>query len=125
MPVDGSSLIQSAACPTTRLCVVGDNQGNLISSTRPAGGSWRLAHVEPYGINISAISCPDAGLCVATAGSDVITSTSPAGPASGWHIAAADPGAVITSMECPATTLCVGFDSNGAAVTSTSPAARS
>ena len=42
VPLDGSTEIQSAACPTTRLCVVGDGQGNLISSTDPARGSWRL-----------------------------------------------------------------------------------
>lgn len=119
--VDGRTLIQSLACPTVTLCVAGDAQGNVLSSTKPAGGSWRLAHVGEFQFAISAISCPDASFCVAVQDGDVITSTDPAGSASAWHTTLADPSAAIASMDCPTSTLCVGFDGRGSVVTSTNP----
>lgn len=117
------------SCPSASLCVIADDEGNIVTSTDPTGGSgtWTLVHVDtatPPPLN--ALACPSASLCVALddAG-NVITSTDPTGGASAWTIAHVNSGKTIppaSGISCPSTSLCVAVDGAGDLLTSTNPA---
>lgn len=108
--------LTSISCPATKLCVAGDNDGNVITSTDPqsASAAWRTTHVDSalqgdgYGLN--ALSCPSASLCVAVDGyaSDVITSTDPTGGPPAWTVTpVGDDTDALVELWCPFVSLCV------------------
>jgi WD40-like Beta Propeller Repeat len=79
--------LDALSCPSTSLCVTGDNFGNIVTSTDPTGGSraWMKAPVDPIWTALITIACPSVSLCVGADGEgNLITSTDPAGGASTW-----------------------------------------
>jgi hypothetical protein len=105
-------------CPSVSLCVAGDTTGNLITSSRPEGGSraWGFGHVVDG--PISAVSCPSTSFCVASSARGVLTSHRPAGGASAWKLSS---GPQLSGISCPSTSLCVAFGGNQI-LTSSDPA---
>ncbi len=141
--VDGSNCAVSASkpaacfltgvsCPTADLCVAVDGNGNVVTSTKPAGAAadWTLSHVD--GNFLSAISCPSSSLCVAVdIVGNVVTSSNPTGGSGTWSVAHVDGSSCVvtetgapcylSSVSCPSVGLCVAVDESGNVVTSTKP----
>jgi hypothetical protein len=117
--------LESAACPSTTLCLAVDQSGSIDESTNPTGGfsSWA---VEPGGAGntgftteIDALTCPSVGFCVAIDQfGDIATTDQPEIPGFPWTMTGAveatgvidDQGDPLT---CPTTTLCVAVDKTG------------
>jgi hypothetical protein len=110
--------IRALTCPSSSVCVAGDDAGNILTSTDPTGGasSWNTA-----GVSISGISCPSASFCVAINGDGVLASTDPTGGASAWTSTTIGPH-FLTGISCPSTSLCVAGDGFNDIMTSTDPA---
>lgn len=111
-------------CSTETLCVAGDANGNVVTSTDPTNAnSWSSAAIS-VGNSINAVSCPTVALCVAVdSGGTVFTSTTPTGGALAWTgvtPAGGPPG--YESVDCPTVTLCVaGGETGGLLASSTNP----
>ena len=97
------------SCPSVSLCVAVDQQGNVFTSTNPAGGlpAWS----GPIDINqggfMNAVSCPSVKLCVAVSDGSVLTSTNPAGGASAWSAPVSTHASnVLLAISCPSVSLC-------------------
>jgi hypothetical protein len=105
--------LDTAACPSAQLCVVGDSHGDVLSSTHPNGGpsAWREVNLRPRGAGpITGTSCPSKRLCVVVDNNGiVVASTHPAGASADWRVQVPGgfehfyPGYVL----CPTTTLCI------------------
>jgi hypothetical protein len=128
LPTTTAHDITAISCPSTKLCVAGDDHGDILTSANPAGGTsaWSETRaVDPESIFVS-ISCPSAKLCVAiTGGGDIAASTHPTGPLSGWKLAShgiPTPNRHDT-VACASTALCVITNGAGDVLTSTHPAA--
>ena len=94
---------RSASCPTTTFCAVGDEQGNVLTSTNPTGGSsaWTATHIDADNA-IRAIACPSASLCViGDDAGNLLTSTSPTAGAAAWSRVPFTPNERITAVACP------------------------
>lgn len=105
--------IYALDCPSANLCVGGDSLGNIVTSTKPTGGSsaW---HITATGdtAEILSISCPSPSFCAAgDLNGNVLTSSNPAGGASAWHMASAVSPGPIDGLSCPDASLCVALDS--------------
>ena len=123
--IDPATTLDGVSCPSASLCIATDHHGNVITSTRPAGGvsAWHTAKVDPQGL--SRVSCASVSLCVAVDfRGGVVASTHPAGGAAAWHLASVDGANTFESISCTATPtrLCVAVDSSGNVVSSTNPA---
>lgn len=126
----------AVACPTTSLCVAANgNEGTLMVTTDPAGGSWQpeqvvdpasgceLGEPSPCAQQITALACPSATACVAVDDDgNALSSTDPAGGASTWHPVATQldpiPGAIdaLNQLACASASLCVAADTEHDAV---------
>lgn len=104
--------IYALSCPAVTLCVAGDNQGNILTSTDPGGGrgAWASASVAagiaglPW---INGISCPSTGLCVGVDQSGaVLTSTDPTGGVKTWKRVAVSVTS-LAGIACPSTDDCL------------------
>src|SRR4051794_37396314 len=112
----------AASCPSTMFCVVGDEEGNLYTSTNPAGGALTWSAAEVGTGRIWDVSCPTTSFCAATdEGDHVLTTTDP--QSGDW---------VVTSLgtprprqiDCPSVALCVVVAHDGdRVITSTQPSA--
>jgi hypothetical protein len=120
--------ITAISCPSTKLCVAGDDHGDILTSANPAGGAggWKKTRaVDPESIFVS-VSCPATKLCVAITGSgDIAASTHPTGALSGWKLAR---HAIPTpnrhdTVACASAKLCLITGGAGDVLTSTHPAA--
>lgn len=112
------------ACPSTTLCVVTENNGNLLTSTDPTGGAgtWQEAHVDGaqsiYGgvADLEGVACPSVSVCVAVDdGGNVLTSTDPAGGSSAWKLAhVVNPNGRDAignaSVSCPSASACAAVE---------------
>ena len=117
------------SCASQALCVAVARNGDVLSSSDPAGGArtWRIAHVARPSDKASdvgafdGVSCPAVALCVAVDGAgDVITSSDPTGGAGAWridHIAHRG----ISAVSCASAALCVAVDIDGDVLSSTDP----
>jgi hypothetical protein len=80
MPPNGIS------CPSTTLCVIGDDNGDILTSNNPtASHSWTSTSVDPPNggyTSLDALSCPSTSLCVAgdQDGNILATTDLPAAP---------------------------------------------
>lgn len=117
--------INSVACPSSTLCVAGDTEGGVLTTSNPAGGrsAWTRALVDGSSSRASnaiySMSCPTVSLCVAgDSAGNVLTSTDPAGS---WSRAHVDGSFAIHGMSCPSTSLCVAVDASGNVLTSVNP----
>lgn len=115
--VGGSTPFGSISCLTASLCVTTHGADGVLTSTRPAGSTWKQVTLSS---TVTGVTCPSAAECVGVGGPGVVTTTDPAGGASAWHYATAAvaAGAVLS---CPATTLCVSGTADGGIVTSADP----
>ncbi len=107
------------ACPSVRLCVVGDGPGRVLVSTDPTGGpaAWSAVHVG--GIQVIAafattfydFTCASTTFCVAADGEyQILTSADPTGGPAHWHVASAPADTV--GFSCPSRSLCVSIDNS-------------
>ncbi|MDQ6817303.1 MAG: hypothetical protein M3018_07840 [Actinomycetota bacterium] len=124
---DGIS-INSVACPSASLCVAGDTEGGVLTTSNASGGrsAWTRALVDRTSSRVSnaifSMSCPAVSLCVAgDSAGNVLTSTAPAAGAASWSRAHVDSSFQILGMSCPSTSLCVGVDNDGNVLTSVNP----
>jgi hypothetical protein len=64
--IDHRARVTEMSCPSVSLCVAGDDDGNMLTSTNPFrhGSSWSLRHVDG-GRPILGLSCPSVSLCIA------------------------------------------------------------
>jgi len=124
----GVSVVSSIACPNVSLCVAGDGDGNVWTSTNPSGGfrAWHRTHLEtPINTDgLSGMSCPSTSLCVATdVNGNEWSSSNPTGGRTAWHHATIPIGAdgINGPASCPTTSLCVALGENGRTYTSQRP----
>lgn len=146
-PTGGASAWREVASPTARelraiscvtgLCVAGDEGGNLVSSTNPAGGPFGVAN-GGGSVQLTGASCPTSGACVAVDdNADVVTSTDPTGGPGAWNFQnliafeAQSPdrgqfvGNALWGVSCGSISLCVLVGSESRIFTSTAPFAAS
>ena len=100
--------ITAISCPSSSVCVAGDQAGDILSSTSPTGGgsAWSSAGVLLYP-SIGGVSCPSISLCVAVGASSVLTATDPNGGASAWTTAVIGGYPGLSAISCPSVSLCV------------------
>jgi hypothetical protein len=125
--VGGARGLAGSACASTSLCVVFDNDGDVITSTDPAGGpaAWTRASppiVSGVGEPITSVSCPSASLCVGVRGDGdgLVTSTNPTGGSTAWKVTP------VNVPDCALTTPCiaeqlVAIDNSAAHVLDSAP----
>jgi hypothetical protein len=124
-PFASHHALEAMACPNAKLCLVGDDSGNVVSSTSPTGGSaaWSVGQqIDPPG-RTAGIACPSKSLCVAVgADGNIAHSTNP-GKASSWNLVT---GVVsqangFTGVACHGTKFCVALDGRGDVLISRQP----
>ena len=108
--------VTAISCPSTSVCVAGDDHGDIMATTD--GGSTWSARSAVSSAGITAISCPTTSFCAAVdAEGSSWTSTDPtSGAAATWE--QAQTGAVgLRSVSCASEALCVagGYDHNAGA----------
>lgn len=121
--IDPGLVLQAMSCPSVSLCVGVDNDGNVVTSTDPAGGAgtWTVTDVDNT-VALLGVSCPSTSLCVGVdIRGNVVTSTDPTGGAGAWTVANVDGTIAFNGVSCPSSSLCVAVDSGGDAVSSTDP----
>jgi hypothetical protein len=126
---DGANSFASISCPSTALCVAGDNYGRMLTFSPATGLPKQITTaVIRQGANIDGISCRGVQQCVAVAdnigglGADgsslFLTSVNPAvGTSAAWRRIAAVPPAssfsALTGVSCPTVSKCVASDLSG------------
>jgi hypothetical protein len=118
------------SCPSASLCVAADEDGNLVSSGQPSGGSstWHAAMINGVSCGdsnscpASDLSCPADSFCAATDQQYVVVSSDPSSPSGAWRTVRVDPGHRLQAISCPTTTDCVAADDAGSVIASTDPA---
>jgi hypothetical protein len=147
--VDGANAFTAVSCPSVSLCVATDAVGNIVTSTRPAGGAsaWTVAHADGTtnfsgGPLLTGVSCPSVSACVAVDGmGNTVTSQAPVLGPQTWHLTHVDNGITyecyhygeagpqsqpaLEGVSCPSASLCVAVDFAGNVLTSTNPTAGS
>lgn len=130
--LEGPLELRGISCASPSLCVaVGDNgdtsrpeigdQGVILSSTDPLGGSWQQAQPPIHG-NAYGVSCPSPALCVSgDLLGNLLVSTSPSTTTS-WRSVDGGGSVQITGVDCPSPTLCAAVDNNADVLTSADPA---
>jgi hypothetical protein len=124
--------IEDISCPSTGLCVAIDADGNVLTSTEPAGpaAAWRREAIDPSH-QFDAIACaPGSAFCAAVdMEGRLFVSTNAPGGASTWHSAKLAAGAVgldytdmFWGISCPTTGYCMAYTSQSEIFSSTEPA---
>ncbi len=121
----GGDQLKDVDCPSAQLCVAASFDGQVFSSTDPAGGAWKPVELTPpktSRIHVLGISCPGPSLCVAAAyGGTIAYSTNPTGDESDWHWFKLAQPFDFRGISCPSASLCVAVDLTGNIVSSTDP----
>jgi hypothetical protein len=106
--VDPSRRLATIACSSASLCVAADESENVVTSTDPARGAWKVAHVydnQGCGSKVcsfQAISGPSKTFCSAMDNAGcVFTSTRPAAGAGRWSAAQISRQNDLTAISCP------------------------
>jgi hypothetical protein len=126
---DGANSLASISCPSTALCIAGDNYGRMLTFNASTGQPKQITTaVIRAGANIDGISCRGAQQCVGVAdnigglGADgsslFLTSVNPAaGTAAAWKRIAAVPPissfSALTAVSCPTLSNCLASDLSG------------
>ena len=117
--------IDGVSCPSVSFCAAADDDGNVMTSTDPTGGTSKWTPPADIDANfpLAGIACPSSGFCVAIdVYGQVLTSTNPAGGAGAWSAPADVDGTTrLQSVSCAGTGLCVIGDSAGHLLASTDP----
>jgi hypothetical protein len=123
-PFGVRNTMEDVSCLAGPLCVAVDNNGNVVTSTNPAGGPSAWTSTEIDGSNvINAVSCIAGPLCVAVdADGNILTSADPTGGVSAWTVTDVDGATAIGGISCVAGPLCVAGDADANALTSFEPA---
>jgi hypothetical protein len=125
-PIGNGGSINSIACPTTTFCAAVDSNGDVLTTTDPAGGpsAWTTTLVGTSSLGFNSISCPTTSLCVANEAATgmVYVSTNPTGGASAWTATSLPAGTAANDLTCPTTTLCLAVDDFGDVLVTTAPA---
>lgn len=108
------SALYAVSCPTTRLCIAFDNDGNLLFSTHPTSGArtWKLVHL-PGAAEAQDMTCPWTSLCVGLDEGNVATVTNPSSRNAAWTVRPVDPDSYLLSLSCPSASLCIAGDTHG------------
>jgi hypothetical protein len=115
-----SDFFTSVSCPSTRLCVAGDGQGDRLAVSTNAGRDWGLVRGGP-GQGIAAVSCPSRTFCAAADESGyVLTTTDPSGNRRAWHSQRIEHRS-FAAIACASRSLCVAFDRRDRVLVSTDP----
>jgi Divergent InlB B-repeat domain len=118
--------LYSISCPSTSLCVAGDDDNHILTASNPTG-TWTpttITDPDNSGAAFIGLSCASTSLCVAVDGDgNVITSAAPTGGASNWTVTSVDPGNELSAVSCTdiPSVLCAATDTAGNVVTSTDP----
>ena len=118
---DPNNTINHITCPSRTFCAATDYDGNLLTSTNPAGGaaSWTVVKLDT--VAVYGVTCPSASLCVAFDGNgNLLSSTNPAGGAAAWTQFPLTTHSLI-GLTCPSVSFCA-FLFTGGVATSTNPA---
>jgi hypothetical protein len=128
--------IDSISCPSASLCVAGDWDGNVLSSTDPTDGSdaWGSAYVDGNVVGghhdglelqttIDSVSCSSTSLCFASDEDGyALTSENPDGGASAWKLGLVSlgefplagggdqVGRLLFGLTCPSGSLCLALE---------------
>jgi hypothetical protein len=116
--------LDAISCPSVSLCVAGDSDGDVVTSTDPTGGTsaWTVAYVDRKAYvgliapglqtSITSVACPSPSLCVASDQSGgVVTSHNPAGGASAWTLtSAAAFSSGVYGLSCPSISRCIALN---------------
>lgn len=119
-------------CPSPTLCVAVDEDGNVLTSTSPAG-AWSAASIS--GTKLSSVSCSSSSLCVAVSSgvcgpgnvcptvieTTLYTSTNPTGGAAAWTPTTINGANDYLGAVACTTGLCAALDIEGRIITSTDP----
>jgi hypothetical protein len=122
-------------CPSTGLCVAGDDHGNLMTTSNPSdpAASWSSAQV--LGTSLNSVSCASSNLCVAVSDNGcpsnvvcsevvedakLVTSTNPTGGAAAWTATTIPGVSFMGAVDCTVG-LCAALDIEGRIITSTNP----
>src|SRR4029077_20656222 len=117
-PFSTGSVIMSMACPTTSLCVGIDYEGNVQTSTNPAGVAWTPATVTGPG-RLNNIDCASATQCVAVTGyGELISTTHPSIGAAAWATAKVACQS-LSDVACPTESFWTTVGEGGRILTST------
>jgi hypothetical protein len=110
----------SVSCPSSRLCVAGDGQGDRFAVSMNGGRNWGFVRGGP-GDGIAAVSCPTRTFCAAVDESGyVLTSTDPSLNRRAWHSRRIEHGS-FTAIACASRSLCVAFGQRDRVLVSSDP----
>ncbi|MFL5824223.1 MAG: hypothetical protein ACJ764_12375 [Solirubrobacteraceae bacterium] len=131
-PTNRIDSLKAVQCPSTSLCVAVDDQGNVITSTKPGGGrgTWKISFPTSGSqfesgrtMPLQDLGCPAAGLCVLGGGQDdLLVSTNPTGGPDAWSDVQLPGSAQMQAVSCPSSSLCLAADVSGNVFYSTNPA---
>jgi len=115
----------AVSCPTTTLCVLPDDNGNVYTSTNPTGGPAAYKQTElidrlhPFQ-PATGVSCVANGPCVVVGLSgDAVTTLDPTGGSSAWTAETIDSSTGLAGVSCASSDLCVAVDESGNALIGT------
>jgi hypothetical protein len=115
--------INRISCPSATQCVAIDGNGNVLTSSNPAGGAgaWTIEHDDLSDANV--LSCPATTLCVATSYPDhIYISTNPSGGPGAWRETQVGGVNEVSGLSCPTTSLCAATDGVSEILPTTDPA---
>jgi hypothetical protein len=123
-PISNGGEFASISCAPSGFCAAVDNNGDVVTSSNPAGGpsTWNTTNIVSD-IGLAGISCPTGQFCVATdsLSGDVLVSTDPTGGASAWQAFTLPTQGVLNGVTCTSASFCVAVDNAGDVFTTTNP----
>ena len=118
--------VTGVACHSTGGCVAGDNTGDILSTSDPAGGAstWNVFNnvdnpPTAFYTSFFGAACPSGSECLIN---DTNNNFAVVDPAATTTPVLTSFGRPLYDLSCPSTSLCVGVGSGGHIVTSTNPA---
>jgi hypothetical protein len=123
-PISNGGEFAAISCAPSGFCAAVDNNGDVVTSSNPAGGpsTWKTANIVSD-IGLAGISCPTAQFCAATDSltGDVLVSTDPTGGASAWQAFTLPTQGTLNGVTCTSASFCVAVDNVGDVFTATNP----
>jgi hypothetical protein len=113
----------AASCPSVRLCVISDADGDVDTSTKPLSSAraWRQFRLAGMG---RSVSCATPQLCVSVTDTDVVTSTRPGDGKRAWKVTNwATPTSGTPHVSCGGRQVCVVVDQGDNVRVATAPGA--
>ncbi len=119
--VAGSQQASTIACASDHLCVAGE-ANRVLSSTSPLAASEAWSEAFPAGLeNTQRVACPSSSLCaVLGQGATIFTSGDPSGGAGVWRSVKLASSEGLVDLSCPTTSFCAAIG-NEAVLTTTDP----